>query len=591
VLSCRRRLALTVISLLLVALAVPGLTTTTTAAGAPSGTLRYAVNRPACTAPTHPGEFRCFAIERVEVRAGTRGAYAYDPDATFGHGHIGGYSPNDLAQAYGYSAGAAVSETVAIVDWYDDPQVRHDLNVFDHAYGLPRETPTSFRTVNQNGQAAPLPVASTDTSTEISLDVQAVRAVCHRCRIVLVEAFNAITPDITAAENTAARLHANEISNSFGTPESSATSSALRAAFKHPGTVITASTGDDGWYDWDFWNAHFATGNEPQFPSTSANVVAVGGTLLKVTSTGARASETVWNENGADDNRGIRTDRALGAGGGGCSTSFSAKSWQSHVAGYRATGCGSGRLAADVSAIADPQRGFDVFDSYGHGGNAHQGWLTVGGTSLSAPVTAALFALAGGSGGSAWPAASLYINSALHPTRLFDVTSGGTGFCGGAITSDCMDQALTQSQGATNNPNDLTTGSLLDCSFPASGFLAAAPPRSSECDAVTGYDGPSGVGAPHGLGLFHPTSPSASIVRPTVITHRVSAAFTAHVIESIADAHPTTYAWKWGDGTTAASTTATAQHTYHAAGRYTITLTVSDSLHQVVIRTKAVTVD
>jgi hypothetical protein len=545
------------------------------------------VNRSVCAEPARPNEFRCFAMARVDVKPGTRGAYAYRPSAAFGHGHIGGYSPNDLAKAYGYNAGAAVSQTVAIVDWYNDPKALADLNVFDRAYGLPAETTTSFGKVNQNGKASPLPISSKESSTEIALDIQAVRAVCHRCRILLVEANHPTAADIAVAENTAARLGADEISNSFGTPESQATSTLL-AAFSHAGIVITASTGDDGWYDWDFTNDGSGTADEPQFPSSSPNVVAVGGTLLKLTSTGTRASETVWNENGVDNARGAISG-SLGGTGGGCSTRFTVKGWQSHVANYSTAGCGSRRLAADVSAIADPQRGFDVYDSYGHGTNSHRGWLTVGGTSLSAPITAALYALAGGSGGSAWPAASLYVNSTLHPTSRYDVTSGGSGFCGGDATNGCMKAALSQSAGRTNNPNDLTR-SLLDCSYPTNGKVAAPPPLSRECNATAGYDGPSGLGAPRGIGLFRDTSPSADIRHSAVITHRVSASFTAHVTESVPGAQPTRYAWRWGDGSAGATTSATTSHIYSRAGKYTVTLTVSDSLYQNVIRRTSVTV-
>jgi PKD repeat protein len=242
-----------------------------------------------------------------------------------------------------------------------------------------------------------------------------------------------------------------------------------------------------------------------------------------------------------------------------------------------------------VSALADPKHGFDVYDSYGQGANPHRGWLTVGGTSLSAPITAALYALAGGSGGSAWPAASLYVNSALHPASRYDVTSGGSGFCGGDASTGCMKAALSQSAGRTNNPNDLTVG-LLDCSYPTTGKVTAAPPLSRQCNAAAGYDGASGLGTPRGIGLFRSTSPSAYIRHAAVITHAVPASFTAAVTETVPGAHPTHYAWRWGDSTVGTTTSATTSHRYARAGKYTVTLTVNDSLYQDVIRRTSVTV-
>src|SRR5256885_15715046 len=66
-------------------------------------------------------------------------------------GPAGGYTPAQLAKAYGLNAGAATSQTVAIVDAFDDPSVRADLNAFDHHYGLPTETSTSLKVVSQTG--------------------------------------------------------------------------------------------------------------------------------------------------------------------------------------------------------------------------------------------------------------------------------------------------------------------------------------------------------------------------------------------------------------------------------------------------------
>ena len=551
--------------------------TVAVAAAAPAGaagfTGHYAVTRSLCAQPSDPAQFRCFAMERVPVAAGTRGAYK----VALGHGHIGGYSPNDLAKAYGYNANASVSQTVGIVDWYDDPYVARDLNTFDQAYGLPVETSRSFRKVNQSGHASPLPRASRD-STETALDVQAVRAVCHKCRILLVEANNPSSSDLAAAENTAVRLGANEVSNSFGGAESGATAGMI-SAFRHPGVVITASTGDDGWYGWDGWNFAqdpYDTDDEASFPASDPYVVSVGGTRLTVNSDGSRADETVWNNNGDADVAGLQ-EGPQGATGGGCSNRFTAGSWQWHVLNYASTGCGSdghGRVAADVAALADPRYGFDVLDRYGQGG-----WITVGGTSLSSPVIAAMYALAGGSGGSAYPAASLYINS--NTANTFDVQTGGNGFCGDVDAATCGNDVLQES-GTYSNPNSWAQ-SRVDCSFDPTD----AP---GQCNAAQGYDGPSGLGTPKGLGLFQPTSGVGYLSVPTLARLRQSQAFTAHVWERLSGAAFTTFAWHWGDGTSTTSTSASTSHTYTRAGHYVVSVTVSDTLHQVIVRSHSFTV-
>ena len=107
--------------------------------------------------------------------------------------------------------------------------------------------------------------------------------------------------------------------------------------------------------------------------------------------------------------------------------------WQSAVPGYAQTGCGNKRLAGDIAALADPYTGYDIYDTY-----RAYGWQTYGGTSLASPLVAAMWAVAGGSGGVAYPALSLYghfTSDATHP--LYDVTAGGNGLCAGAWRAQC----------------------------------------------------------------------------------------------------------------------------------------------------------
>src|SRR5206468_7593137 len=85
----------------------------------------------------------------------------------------------------------------------------------------------------------------TGWSLETALDLDAVSAVCPACRILLVEADSSDDADIAVAENTAARLGATEISNSFGDDEGYGMFS-YASAFQHPGVAITAASGDTG---------------------------------------------------------------------------------------------------------------------------------------------------------------------------------------------------------------------------------------------------------------------------------------------------------------------------------------------------------
>lgn len=561
---------------------------------APTGPgVHYAVTQRFCPAVPKPGKWTCFGEKRVPVAKGTPGARAYTVPPDFAVGPAGGYTPADLAAAYHYNAtlAGAATQTVAIVDAHDDPNALSDLNTFNAQYGLPAETATTFRKVNQQGQPAPLPSFDPGWAGEIALDIESVRGACNKCKILLVEADTASSADLAAAVNRAVKMGATVVSNSYGGPESTGQDGAtIRAAYDHPGVVITASTGDDGWFSWDRANNIFpshpartgASANSANTPSTYPTVVAVGGTNLALNNDATRFDETVWNENGpVDANGGV--DQAEGASGGGCSQHFAAPAWQHAVLNYANTGCGTKRLAGDVSAVADPATGFDIFDT------SSGGWVTVGGTSLSSPLIAAQYALAGGSGGVDYPAKTLYDRFKHTPSTLFDVAAGGNSFCGGTGAAHCSHVLKNETNGEAN-PNNLVNGNKiyskpypgwagnLDCKFERGGRHEGTIGHATECDAASGYDGPSGVGAPNGLTLFTPRAPAAALIGPALVRVGHAASFTGTYGDLTgAGGTAVTYHFKWGDGVTTNTSSATVSHTFATKGTYTIALTVTDS--------------
>jgi subtilase family serine protease len=292
-----------------------------------------------------------------------------------------GYGPADLQSAYALpSATAGSGQTVAIVDAFDDATAEQDLAQYRSFYGLPPCTTANgcFRKVNQSGGTLPMPPPEPDWSLEISLDLDMVSAVCPNCHILLVEANTNLNTDLYAAVDTAARLGANAISNSYGGDESS-TEASSDVHFNHPGAAVTASSGDNGY--------------GVSYPAASPYVTAVGGTSLTRGGGGARG----WMES------------AWSGAGSGCSAYEAKPSWQTD------TGC-SRRTVSDVSAVADPNTGVAVL----FGGL----WFTVGGTSASSPIIASVYALAGNASS---------VNAGSYPYShtggLFDVTSGTNGTC------------------------------------------------------------------------------------------------------------------------------------------------------------------
>ncbi|HTA39360.1 MAG TPA: S53 family peptidase [Candidatus Acidoferrales bacterium] len=387
-----------------------------------------------CAAPANPRDRRCEAIVRNDIAAVEHPSYV-----------PGGFSPADLQSAYGLGAASAsggYNQTVAIVDAYDDPKAESDLGVYRSTYGLPPCTTANgcFRKVNQNGLASPLPSKDANWAGEESLDLDMVSAICPHCHILFVEANNA-GPALDVAVNTAARLKANVISNSYGGPEYAKSDS----AFVHPGIVITAAAGDDNYFDCNPYPGYpSCTG--PEQPASFANVVAVGGTHL--VKGGARGwSESVWNDDLVYHNH-------KGGTGSGCSRMVPKPSWQTDK------GC-TMRSETDVSAVADPYTAVAAYDTYPSGG-----WYLFGGTSVSSPLIAGVFALAGNSASVAQPA-GLWSHKGAY---LNDVTAG----------------------------NNLVPVSI----YPPAGKYVCPASWLYICYAGAGYDGPTGWGTPSGIKAF-----------------------------------------------------------------------------------------
>jgi len=527
--------------------------------------------------PPEVGYYSCDALRLVRTSTRTPGSVrAAAVAAGVPRGPAGGYTPEDLITAYDVPTNttAGAGQLVAVVDAYADPNIRADLNTFDHQYGRPAETDDSFRIVNQRGGTT-LPAPDTSGwTTEQALDVEAVRAVCPNCDILLVEADSGKDADLDTAENTAAALGATEITNSFGRPEAhDPATPSEQAAFDHPGIVITASAGDDGWYDWDNVNSPTGhSGNSPELPAAYPTVVGVGGTHLDLAADGTRAAETVWNDNGPSDNTGYAAQQPLGAGGGGCSSVEQAPPWQLALPGYATLGCtNGGRSAVDIAADADPATGLDIYSSYDYSGTQKDvGWLTYGGTSLAAPLVAGMWAAAGGASGDGvpYPALMLYANFASG-RGVYDVTSGGNGACGTAATATCA------AAFAGGSPNKYVPGDVIDCAFAPTGTAVLA--NHSQCYARHGFDGPTGVGTPSGPGVFQPAGLSVSETSPSRVVAGTPVTFDGTgSSDPVPGGSVLGYAWTWGDSSDR-SHGATATHTWATPGTYSARLSVVDS--------------
>jgi hypothetical protein len=397
----------------------------------------------ACAGTPRPGAAACTGVRLVPAtlhNARTaRTVVHLHPTVSDRSPEPGYLTPQALHEAYGLpsDSNAATTQTIALIEAYDDPTAEADLAVYDKQFGLPACTSANgcFRKLDEQGESSPLPAVVGEWSGETSIDVQMAHAICENCHVLLVEASSEEFSDLGAAVNTAVEAGATEINNSYAGPEEPAYAAYNTSDYDHPGVVITAAAGDCGYLD-----EACTLGEVANFPSDSPDVIAVGAT--KLTDVKGAWRSTVWSD-----------------GSSGCSTLFAAPPWQSTLSSFADTGCAGGRSVADVSAVGDPNTGVDIYDSTPEGNGDPTGWGVWGGTSVASPIVAAEFALAGGSHGVRFPAATLYSHLG-QAGALYDVVAGRNGFCAGA----------------------------------------------NSCQAAAGYDGPSGIGSPVGLGAFS-TSP------------------------------------------------------------------------------------
>ena len=133
------------------------------------------------------------------------------------------------------------------------------------------------------------------------MDLDAVRAVCQSCSIIVVEANSPIERGSRDGRERSGYPEGDR-DHQFLWQLRSCQDIDSNGAYNHPGIVITASAGDDGYYDFDLLGGAIPSPyNQPNAPASLNTVVAVGGTSLYLGQTATRESETVWNDNGTAD--------------------------------------------------------------------------------------------------------------------------------------------------------------------------------------------------------------------------------------------------------------------------------------------------
>jgi hypothetical protein len=416
--------------------------------GPASGDIPFLTTNPVrrlCALPESSDRMECLSLVRTDVVPTLQEQPQVSGDAEkcpFTKGE--GYCPIDLQEAYKLpSLSRGYARVVAIVDAYGYHHAASDVAFYRKTMGLRACSTESkcLRIVNQEGKSSPLPPEpppSDDWKGEQSLDLDMVSAICPNCKIILVQTNDNGTNNLYTGVKEAGALHAKYIGASWGGGPEGGDD----PRFHQPGVVISAAAGDNG---------GGGPYGGPAQPCTFTYVVCVGGTHL-VRADGKRGwSETVWN-----DFTFYACGGPCGATGSACSTKIAKPMWQTDK------GCHM-RSAADTSATASLRSPVIVYNSeepYPTHCTPPNCFWDYGGTSASTQIISAVFALGGNA------------NFGQGASYVWKHRTG--------------------------NLYDVTLGNNID---PRQGITCASHVPYI-CTAKFGYDGPTGLGTPNGIGAF-----------------------------------------------------------------------------------------
>ena len=279
---------------------------------------------------------------------------------------LSAYTPAQITGAYSLNAitftsssgstirGDGAGQTIALIEEYHDPNLQSDLKTFDSTYHLPD---ASLRVVNQAGDQT-----NNSWALEESMDVEYAHAIAPAARILVVEAAPArsqtkeLQSQLDAVNTARHETGVVAISMSWGYNEVSNEASYDRyftTPAGHSGITFIASSGDLGY---------------AEYPSTSPNVLSVGGTSLSLSSSGSYQSETAWF--------------------------FSGGAYSAHEPepGYQRSVQTTGqRSTPDVAFDGAPGTGVEVYETPPH--SRRGSWQVTAGTSLGAPAWAGIMAI------------------------------------------------------------------------------------------------------------------------------------------------------------------------------------------------------
>lgn len=383
------------------------------------------------------------------LNTGTRTLRVYNPAqirAIYGLPPI----PADLSNLTPeQAADLGAGQTIYILTAFDAPNVLADLKRFNDTFGLPQ-----CRYFDAGTSGGPLPPAPMNECTisivnvkigrvvsqkfkynnawakEATMDIQWAHATAPLARIVLLQGINNFVNTFADSLNISARMGPGAVSMSFVAGEMFTYTEKYEVFFRGNGMTYLAASGDWGY--------------QGNWPATSPNVLAIGGTTLNGMTNGVR-QEVAWSKTG-----------------GGYSQYFPAPTYQTGLPDAPVTTVRRAvnkfvkpRSTSDIAFNADPYTGqFTVFTPLGRSPT----WYSMGGTSIGTPQIAGLVTIAN---------AHRVLNGKQHVGKFHPKLYSEMGPGVGAMTNTFVDV-----KGGKNG----------NCSL---------------CTAGDGYDLPTGWGTPN----------------------------------------------------------------------------------------------
>ncbi|WP_371671935.1 S53 family peptidase [Streptomyces sp. NBC_00289] len=401
---------------------------------------------------------------------------------------VKGYTGKQLRAAYGAGKYTGKGVRVAITDAYASPTIAYDAATYAKKHGDAGWKTGQLTQVLPDGYTKTEECGAAGWYGEETLDVEAVHAVAPDAHVTYVGGASCYDDDLLDSLSKVVDDHlADIVSNSWGDIEANQTPD-LAAAYDQvfqfgavEGIGFYFSSGDNG-------DEVANTGvKQVDTPANSAWVTAVGGTSLAVGKGDKYLWETGWGTQKAalsDDGKSWTSfPGAFTSGaGGGTSKTVAEPFYQKGVvpnALATANSATGNRVVPDISAIADPNTGFKVGQTQTFpDGSAQYSEYRIGGTSLAAPVIAAVQALAQEArGGKAIGFANPSIYSKYGTKAYHDVTDNPTG-SGLAVARVDFANAFDAADGLLTSVRSLG--------------------KDSSLKAVKGYDDVTGVGTPAG---------------------------------------------------------------------------------------------